>query len=133
MSEAGKGIPPASPPPAAAPASPAAPLVAGIADFQKLQFRVGKIVSAQDHANAERLLVLTVDIGEAAPRQIVAGIKAHYAAAELIGKSVVVVANLKPAMLRGIESQGMVLAASDGTTLALVVPERPLGPGSQVK
>ena len=133
MSEAGKDVPPASLPPAAAPASPAAPILAGIADFQKLQVRVGKIVTVQDHANAERLLVLTVDIGEAAPRQIVAGIKAHYAAADLIGKSVVVVANLKPAMLRGIESQGMVLAASDGSLLTLVVPERPIGLGSQVK
>lgn len=134
MSEAGKdAATPAGPPPTAAPVTPAAPSLAGIADFQKLQFRVGKIVTAQDHANAERLLVLTVDIGEAAPRQVVAGIKGSYQAADLIGKHVVVVANLKPAMLRGVESQGMVLAASDGMVFALVAPERPIPPGSQVK
>lgn len=133
MTEAGKDLNPASPPPPAAPATPAAPSLAGISDFQKLQFRVGKITAAQDHANAERLLVLTVDIGEAAPRQIVAGIRSSYQAADLVGKSVVVVANFKPATLRGVESQGMVLAASDGSGLALVVPERALPPGSQVK
>ena len=132
MTEAGKDVTPASLPPAA-PAAPAAPILAGIADFQKLQFRIGTIVTAQDHANAERLLVLTVDIGEAAPRQIVAGIRGSYQAADLVGKHVVVVANLKPATLRGIESQGMVLAASDGSLLTLVIPERPIAPGSQVK
>ena len=79
------------------------------------------------------MLVLKVDIGEASPRQVVAGIKRDYAPADLIGKRVVVVANLKPAMLRGVESQGMVLAASTDTELALVSPERPLPPGSVVK
>jgi methionyl-tRNA synthetase len=63
----------------------------------------------------------------------VAGIKGAYQAAELVGKHVVVVANMKPAKLRGIESQGMVLAASDSSSLVLVVPERPLPAGSIVK
>ena len=140
MAEAGKGRLPGDPglssaPPGISPASPSVPPpnLVGIDDFQKLQFRVGKIVSAQDHSNAERLLVLTVDIGEPTPRQVVAGIKSAYQAADLVGKLVVVVANLKPAMLRGIESQGMVLAASEGATMALVVLERPIAPGSQVK
>jgi methionyl-tRNA synthetase len=127
--EAGK------PQPAAAPlaAAPAEPVTASIEDFRKLAFRIGRIVSAQDHPNADRLFVLTVDIGEPAPRQIVAGIKGSYQAADLAGKLVVVVSNLKPATLRGVESQGMVLAASDATSLTLVTPEKPINPGSQVK
>jgi len=104
-----------------------------IGDFQRLAFRIGRITVAQDHPNADRLLVLTVDLGEAAPRQVVAGIKGSYQAAELVGKHVVVVANMKPAVLRGVESQGMVLAASAGETMILVSPERPIQPGSTVK
>ena len=102
-------------------------------DFKKLAFRIGTIVSAEDHPNADRLLVLKVDIGEGAPRQVVAGIKSTYQPAELVGKHVVVVANLKPAVLRGVESQGMVLAASDATTIVLVSPDRPIPAGSTVK
>ena len=108
--------------------------LASLEDFKKLAFRVGVVVEASDHPNADRLLVLKVDIGDgAAPRQLVAGIKSAYAAADLMGKRVVVVANLKPATLRGVESQGMVLAASDGASIVLVTPERPIGPGSPVK
>jgi methionyl-tRNA synthetase len=128
--EAGKSPTPPTPPPAP-PA--AAPVQASIEDFQRLAFRVGTIVTAQEHPNADRLLVLTVDIGEGAPRQVVAGIRGSYQAAELVGKHVVVVANLKPATLRGVESQGMVLAASNGGSLVLVTPERPIPPGSTVK
>ena len=106
---------------------------ATIEDFQRIELRVGVITAAQDHPNADRLLVLTVDIGDGTPRQVVAGIKGSYAAADLIGKRVVVVANLKPATLRGVESQGMVLAAQDGSQLALVSPERPVQPGGTVK
>ncbi len=117
--------------PATVPLPPANQI--GIEEVQKLILKTGKIVSAQDHPNADRLLVLSVDLGEPSPRQIVAGIKRAYQASELIGKLVVVVANLKPATLRGIESQGMVLAASDETTMAIVAPERPMAPGSTVK
>lgn len=107
--------------------------------FLQVALRVGVIVDAADHPNADRLIVLKVDIGEAAPRQLVAGIKSAYQPAELIGKRVVVVANLKPAMLRGVESQGMVLAAQspegtrDGTTLSLVSPDKAVQPGGTVK
>jgi methionyl-tRNA synthetase len=104
-----------------------------IEQFQQLALRVGVITAAQDHPNADRLLVLTVDVGEGEPRQMVAGIKGSYQAAELVGKRVVVVANMKPATLRGIESRGMVLAATDGSTLILISPEKPARPGSPVK
>ena len=132
MSEAGKPTPEV-PAPAAAPATVQPPVLASLDDFKKLSLRAGVVVSAEDHPNADRLLVLKVDIGEGTPRQVVAGIKGSYQAADLIGKRVVVVANLKPAVLRGVESQGMVLAASDGSAFAVVTLERPLPAGSTVK
>ncbi len=109
------------------------PTQIGIEDFGRLALRVGVITAAQDHPNADRLLVLTVDIGEPSPRQLVAGIRGSYQAADVVGKRVVVVANMKPAMLRGVESQGMVLAATDASGIVLVTPERPSTPGSTVK
>ena len=131
--EEGKSTAPATPASPASPPSPTAPGPISIDDFQKLAFRAGRIVTAVDHPRADRLLVLTVDIGEASPRQVVAGIKGAYQPAELVGKTVVVVSNLKPAVLRGVESQGMVLAAQDSAGLTLITAERPLQPGSVVK
>ena len=89
-------------------------------DFQRVQLCSGRILEVQDHLNAERLFVLKVDIGEEAPRQIVAGIKSRYSADELVGRTCVVVANLKPAKLRGVESQGMLLAAGAKEVVDLV-------------
>ncbi len=133
--EAGKrSLPPSpTPPPNPTPAAAAPQELILIETFRQLALRVGVITAAQDHPNADRLLVLTVDIGESAPRQLVAGIKGSYQAADLVGKQVAVVTNLKPAMLRGVESQGMVLAASDGSTFALLTLERPLPAGSPIK
>ena len=127
MSEEGKSPPPAPPP------APQPPAQVSIEEFGRLALRVGVVTAAVDHPNADKLLVLTVDLGDGAPRQLVAGIKGSYQASELVGKSVVVVANLKPAKLRGVESQGMALAASDGSTIVLVSPERPIRAGSTVK
>ncbi len=104
-----------------------------IEDFGKLDLRVGRIESAERHPNADRLIVLRVDLGELGSRQLVAGIRASYAPEALAGRQVVVVANLAPARLRGIESQGMILAASDASGLALVAPEREMAPGSRVR
>ena len=133
MSEEGKTPSPA-PVPAGAPATGAtAPARIAIDDFQKIALRIGIIVAAEDHPNADRLIVLKVDVGESTPRQLVAGIKPTYQASDLVGKHVVVVANLKPAMLRGVESQGMVLATSDGSSIILLSPERPIKAGSPVK
>ncbi len=120
-----------SPAPSPAPTTPPPQLT--IEEFKKLTLCVGVIKEAKDHPNADRLLVLSVDIGQPTPRQIVAGIKGSYQAADVIGKHVVVVSNLKPATLRGVESQGMVLAASDGSTFILVSLERPIAAGSTVK
>lgn len=103
-----------------------------IEDFAKIKLRVGKVLSAENVPNSKKLVKLSVDLGDE-KRQIVAGIAAHYQPEELIGKDVVIVANLKPAKLMGIESQGMVLAASNGEILSLVRPEKDITPGSVVK
>ena len=101
--------------------------------FQQVQLRVATIRKAEAHLQADRLLVLQVELADGQMRQVVAGIRAWYQPEQLIGKQVVVVANLKPAKLRGIESQGMVLAASDGSQLGLLSPDRAIQPGSVVK
>ena len=130
MTEAGKN--PSDLPAAQAP-QPAAPPELTIEEFRRLVLKVGVVTAAEDHPNADRLLVLTVDIGDGAPRKLVAGIKGSYQASDVVGKRVVVVANLKPAILRGVQSGGMVLAASDGASITLLAPERPMPPGSPVK
>jgi len=104
-----------------------------IDDFRRLELRVATILSAEPHPNADRLLVLKIDLG-GEHRQLVAGIQAHYAPETLVGKQIVVVVNLEPAMLRGVESQGMLLAASDDEgRLAVVTPEKPVANGATVK
>lgn len=101
-------------------------------DFRKIELKVAEIKEVNDHPNADRLYVITIDLGDKT-KQIVAGIKASYQKEELIGKQVVVVDNLEPAMLRGIESQGMLLAASDETGIVIVSLERKIKLGSIVK
>ena len=89
-------------------------------DFEKVDLRVGKVVSCEKHPDSDKLLILKVDLGEGTPRQIVSGIAKSYTAGQMIGKSVVVVANLKPAIIRGIESNGMLLAGKDDKEFAVV-------------
>jgi len=85
-----------------------------INDFAKIDLRVGEVRSAEHIPKADKLLLMTVDIGEEKPRQILAGIAQYYEPEKLVGRKIVVVANLKPRKLRGYESQGMLLAASVG-------------------
>ena len=85
-----------------------------ITDFTKLDLRVGEVLTAERIPKADKLLLLTVDIGEEKPRQILAGIAQFYSPEQLLGRKIAVVANLKPRKLRGHESQGMLLAASVG-------------------
>ena len=85
-----------------------------IGDFAKVDMRVGEILTAERVPKSDKLLRFTVDLGEDAPRQILAGIAEYYEPEKMIGRKVVVVANLKPRKLRGFESQGMILAASVG-------------------
>jgi methionyl-tRNA synthetase len=102
-------------------------------DFTKVQFRTGTIVTAEKHPNADRLLVLKVDVGEEAPRTIVAGIATRYAPDDLPGLTVVVVVNLKPAKLRGIVSEGMLLAAGGGKVQGLVTVSEDVDSGTIVR
>lgn len=106
--------------------------MATIDDFRKLELRIAEIKEVNDHPNADKLLILTVDLG-GRQKQVVAGIKAFYPKEELIGKQVVLVDNLDPVVLRGVESQGMILAGSDENTLAVVSPDKKLSLGSIVK
>jgi methionyl-tRNA synthetase len=98
--------------------------------FQKIDLRVGEIVKAEPHPNADRLLKLAVRCPE--ERTIVAGIAEHFRPEELEGMEVIVVANLKPVKLRGIMSEGMILAARDGDKLVLSTVTEPVAPGSGV-
>lgn len=102
-----------------------------INEFRTIELKVATIKKAEPHPNADKLLVLQVDLGTE-ERQIVAGIKGHYAPEELVGRQVVVVANLETAKLRGLESQGMVLAASDGDRIVILTPEKQVAPGAKV-
>ena len=101
-------------------------------DFKKLEFKVAKIKDVQDHPNADRLYVITVDLGDKT-RQVVAGIKGSNTKEDLLGKQVVIVDNLDPAVLRGVESQGMILAASDENGSSIVTVAREMKLGSVVK
>lgn len=103
----------------------------GIEDFAKVELRVAEVLAAEKHPNADRLLVLRLSLGNE-ERTVVSGIAKWYRPEELVGKKVVLVANLKPAKLRGIESQGMILAAQEGEALALVTVEE-VPPGAVVK
>ena len=85
-----------------------------IDDFAKVDLRVGQVISAERIPKADKLLLMKIDIGEEQPRQVLAGIAQFYEPENLINRKVVVVANLKPRKLRGLESQGMVVAASYG-------------------
>lgn len=103
-------------------------------DFAKVELRVAKILEARPHPNADKLMLLQIDIGEETPKQIVAGIRAHYTPEQLVGKRIVVVNNLQPAMLRGETSNGMLLAATSGDKVVLLTPDDPeCVPGAKIK
>jgi methionyl-tRNA synthetase len=123
---------PAEPAEPSQPARPeaAGPGLIGIDAFAQVDLRVGQILIAERIPKADRLLRLEVDLAEAVPRQILAGIAEHYAPEQLIGRKILVVSNLQPRMLRGLESRGMLLAASDAAgrpLLATVPAETPNG------
>jgi len=101
-------------------------------DFAKIDIRIGKIISVEDHPNADKLYVVKVDLGDEV-RQLVAGLKAYYKKEELLNKYVAVITNLEPKKLRGVESQGMLLAADDGENVALLTPEKEVKLGAKVR
>ncbi len=101
-------------------------------DFSKLDIRIVKIIKAEKHPNADKLLKLQVDFGTE-QRQVIAGIAEFYAPEDLVGKTVSLVANLKPAKIRGEISQGMILAAEDNTTVSPLIPLKDVEAGSKVR
>ncbi len=101
-------------------------------DFSKLDLRVATVVAAGEHPNADKLLLLQIKLGEE-ERQIVAGIRGHYEPEALIGTQIIVLVNLEEAVLRGEESNGMLLAASDGDGVVLLRPDRETEPGAAIK
>jgi len=100
-------------------------------DFERLDLRVAEVLDARPHPNADKLMVLDIDVG-GEKRQVVAGIKQAYKPEGLKGKKIIVVANLEPAKLRGVESNGMLLAAGDGGELTLLTVDKDIKSGSQV-
>jgi tRNA-binding protein len=101
-------------------------------DFAKIDLRVATVLAAREHPNADKLMLLQIKVGEV-EKQIVAGIRGHYTAEQLVGRQIVVVDNLQEAMLRGEESQGMLLAASDAAGVVLLRPDRDCESGATVK
>src|SRR3569623_1987138 len=96
-------------------------------DFAKLELRVAKVLAAREHPNAYKLLLLQIQVGDV-EKQIVAGIRGHYEPEALVGRQIIVVNNLEPAMIRGEESNGMLLAASDSQGVELLRPDREVEP-----
>jgi methionyl-tRNA synthetase len=133
-----QGVTPPAPAPApaaaaAATAAPSAPEPISLADVQRLDLRVAVVREARRHPKADKLLHLDVDVGEGHLRSVVAGLAARYRPEELIGRRVILVANLKPATIRGILSEGMILAAGDQDVEALSTLDRETSPGVKVR
>ena len=125
------GCTPLAPPPRR-PAAPAAGDRIDIAEFAKVELRAAKITAAEKIAGSKKLIKLQVDLGSE-QRQVVAGIAETYAPEALVGKTIVLVANLKPAKLMGVESNGMVLAGSIDNKAVLCSFEAEVAPGTKVK
>lgn len=101
-------------------------------DFAKLDLRMAVVVHAEPIEGADKLLKLTLDVGELGERTVASGIKQWYSPEDLIGKTVVYLANLQPRMLRGVESQGMIIAAG-GDEAILLLPEKSVAAGTEVR
>jgi methionyl-tRNA synthetase len=129
---AGPAAPGQAPAAATAAAEGGTPGRIPIADFARLDLRVALVQAAEALPRSRKLLKLTVSLGTEA-RTVVAGIAEHYRPEDLVGRKIVIVANLEPARLMGVESQGMLLAGSEGDRLAVLTPDRDLPPGARVK
>jgi len=102
-------------------------------DWQKMDFKIGEILEIGDHPNADKLYVMKVDVGEESPRTIVAGLKGYYPKEELVKKKIVVFTNLQPAELRGVKSEGMLLAAEKDGNVVLISPEKEIDSGAEIR
>ena len=122
-------------PPPVAPQAQASSDEIDIETFAKVKFRIATIEKVEAIAKSKKLYQIQVDVGELGKRQIVSGIALHYTPEQLVGRQIVIVANLKPAKLMGVESHGMLLAASTegDEILALLSPDKPITPGARVR
>ncbi|MBI2330546.1 methionine--tRNA ligase subunit beta [Candidatus Daviesbacteria bacterium] len=100
-------------------------------DFSKLELKIGTVLETEAVEGSEKLIKCKVDLGEENPRQILAGVKQWYKPEDLVGKQVVVVANLEPRKMMGLESQGMVLMAGDEPVL--LIPQKEVPPGTKIR
>jgi methionyl-tRNA synthetase len=117
----------------APPAPPASTNEVSFEEFGRMDLRVARVLTAEAVPKAKKLLRLTLDVGEAAPRQVVAGIAEVFKPDDIIGRSVIFLANLKPATIRGVISQGMILAAGGDAVVGLSALDRDLPPGTKVR
>jgi len=101
-------------------------------DFMKIDIRVARIKSVEEHPNADKLYIIKLDVGPEGEKQTCAGLKPYYQPEELVGKKVAIVLNLAPAKMRGEVSETMMLAGQDGDVVAILSPEKDLAPGSKV-
>ena len=123
-------------PNASAPPAPTGKPLISYDDFAKLDLRVGKVLEVSNHPSADKLFVLKVDLGDGPPRQILAGLRPYMPPETLLGRMIVVVANLEPRKMRGLESHGMLLAAGHedgaGRHVVFLTPDRDVPPGATV-
>ena len=131
-SKAATAAPPKAARSGAAPAA-SAPGEVSFEEFSRMELRVAHVLSAEPVPKAKKLLKLMVDVGEPAPRQVVAGIAEAFAPADLVGRRVILLANLAPATIRGVTSQGMILAAGEEAVLGLSTVDRDLPPGTRIR
>jgi len=107
-------------------------VVVSFEEFKRLRLIIGRVLEVKDHPSADRLYVLRVDVGGGKEKQLVAGLKGRVPAEQIQGKLIVVADNLKPAVLRGERSEGMLLAATDGDKVTILMPQMEVSPGSVV-
>ena len=103
-----------------------------IEEFRRIKLKVAKVIEAERIPKTDKLLKLKIEVGEEI-RSLVAGIAKYYKPEELVGKRIIIVANLQPAKIRGVESQGMLLAAETGEELALLTTDREIASGSEIR
>jgi len=103
-----------------------------IDDFKKVELKVAKVLSAEPIEGSDKLLKLQIDLGSE-QRQILSGIAKFYKPEELVGRQIVIIANLEPRQMMGLESNGMILAAGDGELISLLAPDKELPPGTSIR
>ena len=104
-----------------------------IDDFKRAEIKIGTVISAEKVPETDKLLRLTVDLGEGSPRQILSGIAEHVRPEELVGRQFPFITNLEPRVIRGLVSNGMLLAVGEGDTFALLSPTKPVDEGSHIR